>query len=214
MSAKTDRVEKNMIFPYIDYTDELGNRYFVDALSNPWFNVFLTFRVFFPVEALQIDSDHIDTVKIKSNVKKKKTNNAVLGGLGIGAGQIGATILSRFYIMKASEYIPYYRASLVLMVLSYFCFLFFLKQKAVKREGLQGMKKVKVNMRMSIKGFLLNLVYLILILLIFNIMLPADSAISLREIFVTVVMGCLICSFLLLQWANVKFTHINVKRNG
>lgn len=206
MSKKIDRIGKSTIFPYIQYIDEEGNRYFINTTSRPWFYIFLTFRVFFPADAVMVDKDYIDT----PYTGKKKKNGKIATGIIIGFSIALKSILDKFGSIEFESYSIAYICIVFVIVFGMFVCMHLNKKKVDKIEKFDEMQKVRINLKINKISLLRNFGFLLGLCGNVYIMYVLSKEFTL-EILLAIFGSAIVCaSFLFSQWLYLDFTSKDV----
>lgn len=194
------------VLPFIEYIDEFGNSYYVDILSKPWFYFFVSFRIFFPLNAYQIDS------KMKKNDKKQNYKyNWIYMPIGIGFSGLVKIIFEQYAIDDCGFYSNIYQLvtiSFTALCVSVMCYN---KKKMNKSEKLVGMNKVTIKPKISWKGVFHGLLSLVFLYGIVTLDFSSHTSISIYDVLAFIGVGIIGFSCLFVQWTCLEFSSKDVK---
>lgn len=210
MSERANREGSKSIFPFIEYRDENNVRYFIDTFSKPWLYVFLNFRILFPVNAIVIDKKHVDTEKNNSNNINKHVG---IYGAGMGFAIVGVLniFLKQFPISDVKSYQMIFKIIIFSMYGISGVIMWIARKKIIERENLDKMKKVVIKPKLLFSGFIMNGVYLFLVITALTFQFSSEIKISLFEVVGTFCFGAIAIAFTWLQWAVFNFSSKDVK---
>lgn len=192
--------------PFIEYLDECGNRYYVDILSKPWFYVFVSFRIFFPVDAYRIDNN----IK-KNDIEKIDKNMWIYLCIGTVISRLIKIILEQYAIDEGGVYSVIYQLVSISFIVLCILLMYYNKKKLKRRENLTKMNKVTIKLKISRKGIFHGLVSLVVLYVFFTLDFSGHTSISIYDVFAFICVGFLEWIFLILQWSCLEFSSKDVK---
>lgn len=209
MSEFVKRDDKTRIFPYLEYRDEKGNRYFIDTLSMPWFYLFFQFRHFFPVNAILLKDNYVDIYRAPLKITLGKTILWIIQVILIS--RIAKNIIDILLILHPISYLSLYRTIIVFIDIVFIILVVILRRKVFKSENLENQIKVRIRLRFKIKVFLYDAVCLFLLYGVITLNYSSEIELSTYQVFGLICMGLFTVFLLTAQWKFLNFSSKDVK---
>lgn len=192
--------------PFVEYVDECGNRYFVDILSKPWFYIFASFRICFPVNAYRIDTD-----LSKKYAGKDVKNMWIYMSIGTIISKVIEIFLKRYVIIEGSDYSKIYQLFPISFIVFCVLLLHYNKNKILKNEKLAPMNRVTIKLKPPRRGMTLSLICTVLLYGLITFDFTNYDVITIYEIIVFIGIGFFECLILFFQWTYLEFSSKDVK---